>query len=57
MELNRLKAEVHGCGLRLMVSSPPFTVLTLTKRQESIKCVMRDISYNGQELPHEHNDP
>lgn len=55
--LNRLKAEVRGCGLRSMVSSPPFTVLTLTERQESIKRVMPDVFYKGQELLHEHNDP
>ena len=57
LELNQLKAEVRGCGLRSMVSSPPFTVLILTERQESIKCVMPDVFYNGQELHHEHDDP
>ena len=57
LELNRLKAGVHGYGLRSMVSSPPFIVLTLAERRESIRCVMRDVFYNGQELLHEHNDP
>ncbi len=52
-----MKAEVRGCGLRSMVSSLLFTVLTLTERQESIKCVMPDVFYNGQELLHEHDDP